>query len=146
MFGYMTPNDATEGIWTSGQDYSRGSALDGVTPEFAKWYASHDSGPRYKWTIVTEYLLLNDKPPFKAGDILNMEDGPQAQAYQGKWRAVGAELDNNFFCPNNFPVLRYADILLLHSEVTNELGAADYTGLNAIRERGFTYFVRVVPR
>ncbi|SIT02532.1 Starch-binding associating with outer membrane [Zobellia uliginosa] len=135
MFGYMTPNDATEGIWTSGQDFSRGSALDGVTPEFAKWYASHDSGPRYKWTIVTEYQLLNDKPPFKAGDILHMEDGPQAQAYQGKWRAVGAELDNNFFCPNNFPVLRYADILLLHSEVTNELGAADYTGLNAIRER-----------
>lgn len=139
MFGYMTPNEPTEGIWTSGSDFSKGSALDGVPPEFAKWYASHDSGPRYEWTIVTEFTLLNDKTSgaltFQAGDVFGMEDGPNAQAHIGKYRAVGAELNNNFFCPNNFPVLRYADVLLLHSEVTNELGAADYTGINAIRER-----------
>lgn len=138
IFGYNTPGDFTEDIWTSGEvgnAQSRGSALDGVPPEFAKWYASHDSGPRYKWTIVTEYLLLKDKDHKKAGEMWDMEDGPNAQAYIGKYRAKGFDLDNNFFCPNDFPVLRYADVLLLHSEVTNELGSADYTGINRIRAR-----------
>ncbi|SDN00566.1 RagB/SusD family nutrient uptake outer membrane protein [Kriegella aquimaris] len=135
MFGYFTPNVFTRDIWTTGTDYSRGSALDGVPPEFAKWFQSHDSGPRFQWTIITEFELVDDKPPFLAGEIFTMEDGPQAQAYIGKYRAVGAELESNFSCPNNFPVLRYADVLLLHSEVSNELGTQDYSGLNTTRER-----------
>ncbi|MDN5213715.1 RagB/SusD family nutrient uptake outer membrane protein [Fulvivirgaceae bacterium BMA12] len=135
IFGYMTPSDPTEGIWTTTTDFSAGSALDGVPPEFAKWYESHDSGPRYDWTIITEYTLTRDNATHSAGEVFTMEDGDRAQGYIGKYRAVGAELDNNFFCPNNFPVLRYADVLLMHSEVTNELGSADYTGLNATRAR-----------
>ncbi|MBT9189566.1 RagB/SusD family nutrient uptake outer membrane protein [Zobellia russellii] len=137
MFGYMTPSVLTSGIWTSGDgdSFSKGSSLDLVPPEFAKWYASHDSGPRYQWTIVTDIILEEEYAGFPAGTTMNMEDGPLAAGYIGKYRAVGAELTSNFFTPNDFPVLRYADVLLLHSEVTNELGAADYTGINAVRER-----------
>ncbi len=136
MFGYMTPPVLSEDIWATGvNNFARGAGLDGVPPEYAKWYAAHDSGPRYEWTIITQFVAKGNYQKFKEGEIYYMEDGPDAQAHIGKYRAVGAELDDRFFCPNNFPVLRYADILLMHSEVTNELGAADYTGINATRER-----------
>ena len=137
MFGYFTPPFRTSGVYTSGASdaYSSGSALDGIPPEFAKWYASHDSGPRYQWTIITDLVATNTYDGKPAGTSHNMEDGPNHQAYIGKYRAVGEELVSNFFCPNDFPVLRYADVLLMHSEVTNELGTADYTGVNATRQR-----------
>ncbi|WP_158655088.1 RagB/SusD family nutrient uptake outer membrane protein [Flavivirga eckloniae] len=137
IFGYFTPKHATSGIWTSGEGdkFSKGAGLDGVPPEFVDWYASHDSGPRFQWSIVTEYVLQEDINGFNAGEILRYDAGPDAQGHVGKWRARGAELTGNFNNPNNFPVLRYADILLLHSEVTNELDTPDYSGINAVRER-----------
>lgn len=135
IFGYFTPQVATSGVWTSGTAYSAGSALDGVPPEYVKWYEAHDSGPRFQWTIVTQFTAQSNFDKFKPGDLVHYEDGRRAQAYVGKYRAVGAELTSNFASPNNFPILRYADVLLMHSEVTNELGVADYTGLNATRER-----------
>ncbi|MDO5986568.1 RagB/SusD family nutrient uptake outer membrane protein [Flavivirga amylovorans] len=136
IFGYMTPPLVSEDIWASGANpNSRGAGLDGIPPEYAKWYESHDSGPRYQWTIVTEFIAQSNFGKFRAGDLYHMEDGRDGQAHIGKYRALGAELEDRFYCPNNFPVLRYADILLMHSEVTNELGAADYTGINATRER-----------
>lgn len=133
MFGYFTPALASEGIWST--EIHRGRGLDGIPPEYAKWYASHDSGPRYQWTIITEFIAAGSLGKFRPGDLYQMEDGKDAQAHIGKYRALEAELDDDFFNPNNFPVLRYADILLMHSEVTNELGVADYTGVNATRLR-----------
>lgn len=137
IFGYFTPQHSTSGIWTSGESnkFSAGAGLDGVTPEFIEWYESQDSGPRFQWSIVGEYVLEQDITGFIAGDTLKYNDGPNAQGHIGKWRAKGAELTSNFSNPNNFAVLRYADILLLHSEVTNELGSPDYTGINATRDR-----------
>ncbi len=137
IFGYFTPQHATSGIWTSGDGdkFAKGVGLDGIPPEFVEWYASHDSGPRFKWTIISEYVLQEDITGFNAGDTLRYNASPEAQGHIGKYRAKGAPLTDNFGNPGNFPVLRYADILLLHSEVSNELDAPDYTGVNATRER-----------
>ena len=135
MFGYFTPQVASAGVWTSTAAYSSGSALDGIPPEYVEWYEARDSGPRFQWTIVKEFVAESTFNKWVPGDIVRYNDGNRAQGYIGKYRAVGYPLSSNFACPNNFPVLRYADILLMHSEVTNEMGTADYTGLNATRVR-----------
>ncbi|MDN5213620.1 RagB/SusD family nutrient uptake outer membrane protein [Fulvivirgaceae bacterium BMA12] len=137
IWGYMTPPVETEDIWATGVDpAARGAGLDGIPPEYVEWYRAHDSGPRFEYTIVTEFVAHSDYRSYSAGDTMRYNLGPDGQAYVGKYRAIGApELNDRFRCPNNFPVLRYADILLMHSEVTNELGAPDYTGINATRAR-----------
>jgi hypothetical protein len=61
----------------------------------------------------------------------------------GKWRRVyelPSSLRNTFVTPENFPLLRYSDVLLMYAEAENELNgptAGVYEALNMVRRRAF---------
>lgn len=105
-----------------------GIGYDLVEPEYALYYMQYDQGPRFQWNIAIEYTEQNGKYHHFLG-------GPQEAAYCVKYRCPDA---NSSGLPTDLPVLRYSDVLLLHSEVVNELSgptAEAYTGINLVRQR-----------
>lgn len=105
-----------------------GITYDLVEPEYAIYYMENDSGPRFQWNIAIEYYEED-------GTYHHFLDGPEDAAYCVKYRCADATTTG---LPTNFPVLRYSDILLLHSEVVNELEGASteaYYGVNLVRQR-----------
>lgn len=105
-----------------------GITYDLVEPEYAIYYMENDTGPRFKWNIAIEYTEQD-------GTYHHFLDGPEDAAYCVKFRCPDSP---SLGFPNNFPVLRYSDILLLHSEVVNELNGPTseaYNGINLVRQR-----------
>lgn len=126
---YFAPNDHAGDIWMpAGQ---QGIEYDLVPPEWVDWYRAKDSGPRFEYSIVTEYTN-------KDGVLRVYNAGPNEAAHVGKYRAPDYPMTQNC-CdfPTDIPVLRYADVLLMYAEVVNELegpsGAFQY--INQVRER-----------
>ena len=133
FFYARASKNAVLGIWFPANTTAKwyGNSYSPVEPEFAIWYAKHDTLERYKWNLVLDY---EDK---KTHEIRHFTDGPKNAAYGGKFRITDeTELMDKSKWPLNFPVLRYADVLLLHSEVLNELNDPDvYNSINKVRDR-----------
>lgn len=64
---------------------------------------------------------------------------------EGKWRReyeVGYPVLANEFCSTNYPVIRYADVLLMYAEAENELNGptkAALDAVNAVRRRAYGF-------
>ncbi len=82
-----------------------------------------DNDVRFDATIDTTYI--------------NDNDTEQNSNFYIKFRPENVTIDSHYDWPINFPIIRYADVLLMYAEVLNEQGetssAVPY--LNRIRER-----------
>jgi hypothetical protein len=99
-----------------------------VNPE---WYESFPDTYRKDISVMTEFV--ND-----AGDTLQTYDRPYVKKY-----IAWSQLDRGgcFSGENNFPILRYAEVLLIFAEAENEVNGptpAAYEAINAVRERART--------
>ncbi|MDR8389540.1 RagB/SusD family nutrient uptake outer membrane protein [Aliifodinibius sp. S!AR15-10] len=73
-------------------------------------------------------VVSNDADPNNPDDLIF------GSGFVAKWVEVGISSENN--TEKNVPYLRYADVLLGHSEAANESGNGDpYLGINMVRER-----------
>lgn len=76
------------------------------------------------------------KGPFRANNTINEKTNFKTQWKSYKYR-FDVQPDARFLTDMNAPILRYADVLLIHAETANALGFQDeaITSLNLIRER-----------
>ncbi|MGX5817092.1 RagB/SusD family nutrient uptake outer membrane protein [Chitinophaga lutea] len=106
------------------------------TERMFKLYAAND--PRRDWAIA----------PYKyvtAGGTTTKSNYTAAQIYDrtiGKWRREyeTATPKSRTYNSTNFPVIRYADVLLMKAEAENEVNgpnAAAYNAINMVRRRGY---------
>jgi hypothetical protein len=138
--------------------YAANAGYDFWSNENQSSWASTFMGPRssglvagaYGWNQPTQEFMNN----YEGGDnrkdtTVLYEGGPafDGQQYSASWSftgynvrkflvplSVSPSFDNN---PLNFPVLRYADVLLMRAEALNELGqtASAEAPLNEVRNR-----------
>lgn len=134
-FHYYAPRNVlpVDNVWCGGGQ--NGINYDLVEPEFCDWFYSHsvnaagDTSERAYYTIIRGF---HDKD--SVWHWYNKD--AQSAAYCAKFRGFDYEMTGNNRFPTNKPILRYADILLLESEVLNELGlAGKENGINAVRAR-----------
>lgn len=109
----------------------------------ARWlYRSYETGDlRRDWNIapfkynVVSGQTTTDQVAWPATTLLTRS--------VGKWRRVNelpTSLRNTFLTPENFPLLRYSDVLLMYAEAENEVnGPSDkvFEALNQVRRRAF---------
>lgn len=93
----------------------------GVSTSFINSYETGDL--RKNATIKTSFIATNGQP-----DNAN---------YFIKFREGGLKLANRYDWPINFPIIRYADVLLMYAEVLNYEGSTSLAVpyLNRIRQR-----------
>lgn len=134
-FQYYVPKDENNENRTWIPAPANGISYDFVEPEFAEWVyersltVAGDTSERATFSIVLEYID-------KTGKLRKYNASSKDAAYVGKYRAPDYPMTSNNKFPTNRPVLRYADILLLESEVLNELGIdGRENGINAVRAR-----------
>ncbi|WP_109698983.1 RagB/SusD family nutrient uptake outer membrane protein [Chitinophaga deserti] len=106
------------------------------TGRMFEMYAADD--PRRDWAIAPyKYVITNG--------VTTKTNYTAAQVYDrtvGKWRREyeTATPKNRSYNSTNFPVIRYADVLLMKAEAENEINgptAAAYDALNQVRRRGY---------
>lgn len=138
--------------------YAANAGYDFWSNENQASWASTFMGPRssglvagaYGWNQPTQEFVNQYEPGDNRRDVTILYEGGPAfdgQQYTASWSftgynvrkflvplSVSPSFDNN---PLNFPVLRYADVLLMRAEALNELGqtASAETPLNEVRGR-----------
>lgn len=134
-FHYYVPRDENNENRTWIPAPANGISYDLVEPEFAEMVYAHnitaagDTSQRATFSIVLEYVD-------KTGTLRKYNASSKDAAYCGKYRAPDYAMTANNRFPTNRPVLRYADILLLESEVLNELDLGGReSGINEVRAR-----------
>lgn len=109
----------------------------------ARWlYRSYEDGDlRRDWNIAPfKYNVVNGQT---TTDEIPWPATTQLIRSVGKWRRVNelaSSLRNTFLTPQNFPLLRYSDVLLMYAEAENEVdGPSDevFEALNQVRRRAF---------
>ncbi|HEX7845229.1 MAG TPA: RagB/SusD family nutrient uptake outer membrane protein, partial [Chitinophagaceae bacterium] len=103
------------------------------------------------WTPTTDlwtmYLPQDDRFKFYLSWYIKKNSDGTYKIQQYNVPYIGKYTDSNTvardYKANNLPVLRYADVLLMYSEVLNELGVAGPAGdqyyyLNLVRKRAFS--------
>jgi hypothetical protein len=104
----------------------------GVFPVERKFYDSFPSND-----VVRKKYVFFDRGTGLTGVNYDYLTTPTSTPYCGKYRDdVSAAVGFNDRC--NFPILRYADVLLMHSEALNRINPADnnkYNGINKVRAR-----------
>lgn len=121
------------GIQSTNDVVGRGSDFVHVTKKLWDTYENEDL--RRDWTIA----------PFRYGGGATAITWGANQIYErscGKWRREYEPVPRAAsFNATNFPVLRYADVLLMFAEADNEVSggptSAAYTALNQVRRRGY---------
>lgn len=105
-----------------------------------KYYSSFEAGDlRRDWTINPYYYgtvagVTNSKINYTTAQIYNRCNAKWRREYET------ATPKNVGTTPINFPILRYADVLLMYAEAENELNGATadaYNAINAVRKRAF---------
>lgn len=126
---------------TNGITYSAGNFADtgysyGFIIATAKLYNLYDSGDlRRDWAIAPYHYSGTDRVYFTSTDFLYDRNA-------GKWRRsyeLPLPKDKNF-SGTNFPILRYADVLLMIAEAENQVNGPTqtaYGAINEVRRRGF---------
>lgn len=106
----------------------------------ARYYNSFEAGDlRRDWTINPYYYgtvggVTNTKVNYAANQIYNRCNAKWRREYET------ATPKNVNTTPINFPLLRYADVLLMYAEAENEINgptAEAYNAINAVRKRAF---------
>lgn len=106
----------------------------------AKYYNSFEAGDlRRDWTINPFYYgtvggVTNSKVNYSAAQIYNRCNAKWRREYET------ATPKNVNTSPINFPLLRYADVLLMFAEAENEVNGPTpeaYAAINAVRKRAF---------
>lgn len=118
---YVSPNFGTaDPLWNAqGSLYS--AAELGVSQSLINTYEPGDL--RYARTIKTQFIAQNGQT-----DNAN---------YFVKFREPGMVITNRYDWPINFPIIRYADVLLMYAEILNQEGSTSLAvpHLNRIRQR-----------
>lgn len=101
-----------------------------------------DGDKRRDWNIAPFYYLDNDKNKGTAEYLPTYKWG----RYVAKWRReYQTGVYNKNFGGINWPLLRYADVLLMFAEAENEINsgptAAAYSAVNQVRRRAFGFQV-----
>jgi tetratricopeptide (TPR) repeat protein len=138
--------------------YAANAGYDFWSNENQSSWASTFMGPRssglvagaYGWNQPTQEFVNQYEPGDNRKDVTILYEGAPAfdgQQYSASWSftgynvrkflvplSVSPSFDNS---PLNFPVLRYADVLLMRAEALNELGqtASAEAPLNEVRNR-----------
>lgn len=102
----------------------------GVPLEFMLKYKQSDGGVRYTHNITTDWVDLNEDKEWNAMDWGN--------AWIGKFNLPEGYENGSWNLPQDFPLLRYADVLLMLAEIENEMnGPSDQSlgYLNQVRNR-----------
>lgn len=105
-----------------------------------KLYNLYKSGDlRRDWAITpfsfTSTATTAIRVPYTSSNIINRESG--------KWRRYyepSTYPKQQYRTGQNFPILRYADVLLMHAEAENEVNgptAVAYDAINRVRRRGY---------
>lgn len=106
----------------------------------AKYYNSFETGDlRRDWTINPFYYgtvggVANSRINYSAAQIYNRCNAKWRREYE---TALPKNVNTT---PINFPLLRYADVLLMFAEAENEVNgptADAYAAINAVRKRAF---------
>lgn len=118
---YVSPNFGVADPFYNPQGSLFSSAELGVSQSLIDTYEPGDL--RLPLTIKTSFIAQNGQPD-------------QAKFFV-KFREKGIVLTNRYDWPINFPIIRYADVLLMYAEVLNSQGntAAAVPYLNKIRQR-----------
>ncbi|UAY51935.1 RagB/SusD family nutrient uptake outer membrane protein [Ferruginibacter albus] len=93
------------------------------------------------WQRPTQYLydqFASDDRRRDVTFITQVDGNPIHPYFQKYWDKVAEPTGNG--SSNDFPVIRYADVLLMYAEASNELGNMDdaYTYINMVRKRART--------
>lgn len=119
---YGSPMAENFAIWFS-YPINRGGGAYQVTPRHADSYLAGDY--RKEVTVIYEKERTD-------GELVVSRTGPHMDKY---WDPMPC---GSRAARNNFPVLRYADVLLMYAEALNELNgptADAYEAINKVRER-----------
>jgi starch-binding outer membrane protein, SusD/RagB family len=85
--------------------------------------------------LINTYL--DNKDPRLEQGYVNFRDGNPLQWYSDKFRDTSPHVANN--ASSIFPLIRYADVLLMHAEILNEVNKAPtpeaYNVVNQVRRR-----------
>lgn len=116
------------------------------TPDELKRIVAGGGGVTRQYFQADSSLIAS----YQAGDTRRALNVVNSYVYNGKtytWERPlnfkyhdGMHVNNVLDSPNNFPILRYADVLLVFAEAENEVAgptAAAYTALNRVRRRAF---------
>ena len=114
-------------------------------PSFWNYYDANGYDKRREWNLA-DYVIDFDKTnnsPIAQKPMTELSGKPQpgdnaksvtnSGVTKYRWGATWKDEHTNFVysnCPNNILVLRFADVLLMHSELKG-----DATGLNRVRQR-----------
>ncbi|MGX5820900.1 RagB/SusD family nutrient uptake outer membrane protein [Chitinophaga lutea] len=107
----------------------------GVTGTLYKMYDARDL--RRDWAIAPYAFRANKSPD----EVLKAATDIYTRSC-GKWRRKYETVlpRNTDYGPTNFPVIRYADVLLMFAEAENEVSGptpAAYAAINQVRRRGW---------
>lgn len=118
---YVSPNFGVSDPFYNPQGSLYSSSELGVSQSLINTYEPGDL--RLPLTVKTSFIAQNGQP-----DNAN---------FFVKFREKGLVITNRYDWPVNFPVIRYADVLLMYAEILNNEGntAAAVPYLNRIRQR-----------
>ncbi len=118
---YVSPNFGSADPYYNAQGSLYSSAELGVSQSLIDSYEPGDL--RLPLTIKTSFIATNGQPD-------------QAKFFV-KFREKGVVLTNRYDWPINFPIIRYADVLLMYAEILNNEGSTNAAVfyLNRIRQR-----------
>lgn len=111
----------------------------GLIRTTAKLFNSFGTGDKRRDWAISPYRWVT------SGGVTSQSFYTAAQIYDrpcGKWRREYELLmpKHRSYCGTNFPVIRYADVLLMKAEAENAVNgptAAAYEALNQVRRRGY---------
>lgn len=118
---YVSPNFGVADPYYNAQSSLYSSGELGVSQSLINSYEAGDL--RLPLTVKTSFIATNGQP--------------DNQNFFVKFREKGIVITNRYDWPINFPIIRYADVLLMYAEVLNTQGntAAAVPFVNRIRQR-----------
>jgi hypothetical protein len=133
------------GTWSGAPqfEFTQSYTLVRVFEDFFNSYEPND--PRRAWNIVDDYRIIDEEGNTEPlGEPDDPEHNKSYFAYKWRHGLSRADRPAGFFewqSPFNFPLTRYADVLLMHAEaiwrVNGSANAEAYEVINQVRRRGY---------
>jgi len=101
---------------------------------------------RKDWAIAPFYMKPNAQNPLKTDSIYYSSNGNKFERHCGKYRRAYEIVTprDPTFTPENFPLLRYSDVLLMYAEAVNQKSNKTltevedaYEAINQVRRRAY---------
>jgi hypothetical protein len=114
-----------------------------------KLYRTYEQGDLRKDWAITNFIYRADgtKSPYALDPLPQDQYNRYPAKYRREFEVVLPKAAQQ--TPINFPLLRYADVLLMYAEAENEINgsptAAALDAINAVRRRGFGYLLTDNP-